>query len=146
MHAVQSIHSGTYCAGIGTKAPKVYVYSVFHPFFEQFVAIKSVSVGVLVLACTLVLMVAYLFTRSVWLSVIMGMTLASLLLDIAGLLPLCGVQLNAVSLVNLSMCAGIGLEFIAHIAHAFMKATGTRCDNYLSLQYKLHLMRACMYT
>lgn len=103
------------------------MYSIFHPFFEQFVSIVPESIAVLVLACTLVLLVSFVFTGSAWLSVIMGLTLASLLLDIAGLLPLCGAQLNAVSLVNMSMCAGIGLEFIAHIAHAFMRATGSRC-------------------
>lgn len=128
-------HSVACCADTDTGPPRVYMYSIFHPFFEQFVSIVSESVAVLVLACTLVLLVSFIFTGSVWLSTILGLTLASLLLDIAGLLPLCGVQLNAVSLVNMSMCAGIGLEFIAHIAHAFMRATGTR---YVSLPSFIH--------
>lgn len=116
-----------FCADSGDSPPRVYMYSIFHPFFEQFVSIVSDSIAVLVMACVLVLLVSFLFTGSLWLSVIIGITLASMLLDIAGVLPLVGVQLNAVSLVNMSMCAGIGLEFIAHIAHAFMRANGTRC-------------------
>jgi Niemann-Pick C1 protein len=120
------------------------MYSVFHPFFEQFVSIVSESVALLLLSCTLVFLVVLAFTGSAWLSVMMGATLASLLLDVAGLLPLCGVQLNAVSLVNLSMCAGIGLEFIAHTSHAFMRATGTRYACPSPLHFIFSLQVACV--
>ena len=37
-----------------------------------------------------------------------------------------GIQLNAVSLVNLVMALGISVEFCAHIMHAFVVAPGTR--------------------
>lgn len=37
-----------------------------------------------------------------------------------GVMAVAGVSLNAVSLVNLVICVGIGVEFCAHIARAFM--------------------------
>ena len=33
-----------------------------------------------------------------------------------------GIQLNAISLVNLAMALGIGVEFAAHISHSFSVA------------------------
>lgn len=36
-----------------------------------------------------------------------------------------GIQLNAISLVNLVMAVGIGVEFFAHLVHAFMRAEGS---------------------
>ena len=37
-----------------------------------------------------------------------------------------GIQLNAVSLVNLAMALGIAVEFCAHVLHAFVLAPGSR--------------------
>ena len=37
-----------------------------------------------------------------------------------------GLKLNAVVMVNLIMSMGIAVEFLAHIARAFMLAQGTR--------------------
>jgi Niemann-Pick C1 protein len=43
-----------------------------------------------------------------------------IVVDIIGTMAVAGVSLNAVSLVNLVICVGIGVEFCAHIARAFM--------------------------
>lgn len=41
---------------------------------------------------------------------------------------LAGMQLNAVSLVNLVMALGIAVEFHVHILHAFCVARGSRAQ------------------
>ena len=41
---------------------------------------------------------------------------------------LAGIQLNAVSLVNLTMALGIAVEFCAHLVHAFLEARGARAE------------------
>ncbi|KAL6758348.1 patched family-domain-containing protein [Haematococcus lacustris] len=43
-----------------------------------------------------------------------------------GAMLLAGIQLNAVSLVNLAMALGIAVEFCAHVLHAFTTAPGSR--------------------
>eukprot|EP00892_Ulva_mutabilis_P006437 jgi/Ulvmu1/4165/UM019_0144.1 len=112
--------------GKNEKGPFVYVYSVFHPFFEQFLTIVWDSVMLLSLSSFLVLLVTFAFTGSPHLSAILAVTIGSLLLGVMGAMHVSGIQLNAVSLVNIAMCAGIGLEFLSHIAHAFLTASGTR--------------------
>lgn len=102
------------------------MYSVFHPFFEQFLTIVWDSVTLLSLSSIVVLLVTLLFTGSLHLSGILAITIGSLMLDVMGAMHISGIQLNAISLVNIAMCAGIGLEFLSHTAHAFLTATGTR--------------------
>jgi Niemann-Pick C1 protein len=46
-------------------------------------------------------------------------TVAMIVVDVAGVMVLWGVSLNAVSLVNLIICVGIGVEFCAHVAKSF---------------------------
>ena len=53
------------------------------------------------------------------------LVLGMLLVDLLGAMYLWGIQLNAVSLVNLVMGLGIGVEFCAHIIHAFMEEEGS---------------------
>lgn len=113
-------------AGKSSRGPFVYVYSVFHPFFEQFLTIVWDSVTLLSLSVVLVLVVTFAFTGSLHLSGVLALTMGSLLLDMMGAMQISGMQLNAVSLVNVAMCAGIGLEFLSHTAHAFLTAIGTR--------------------
>ena len=50
----------------------------------------------------------------------MAITVVMILVDIIGVMAIASVSLNAVSLVNLVICVGIGVEFCAHIARAFM--------------------------
>ncbi len=46
--------------------------------------------------------------------------------DLLGAMVVLGIQLNAVSLVNLVMALGISVEFCAHLVHAFAMAPGPR--------------------
>jgi Niemann-Pick C1 protein len=55
-------------------------------------------------------------------------TLTMLTVDLGASLALCGAQLNAVSLVNLSAAVGVGCEFCAHVLHAFMEEEGSPDD------------------
>jgi hypothetical protein len=73
-----------------------------------------------------VLLACWLFTASLWGSLLLLAHLASLLLHLAGTMRLAGMQLNAVSLVNMAMALGIAVEFCAHVLHAFTVAQGSR--------------------
>ena len=109
------------------------MYSVFHPFFEQYLTVARDAAAVLASSLAAVVAAATLFTASPRLAAVLAAALASLLLDMLGAMALLGVQLNAVSLVNLAMSVGIALEFVVHIAQGFLVALGTRCASYSTL-------------
>jgi Niemann-Pick C1 protein len=52
-------------------------------------------------------------------ALLLTITVTMIVVDVAGVMVLWGVSLNAVSLVNLVICVGIGVEFCAHIAKSF---------------------------
>uniref|UniRef100_A0A452R521 NPC intracellular cholesterol transporter 1 n=1 Tax=Ursus americanus TaxID=9643 RepID=A0A452R521_URSAM len=103
---------------------RVFPYSVFYVFYEQYLTIiddtifnLSVSLGAIFLV-TLVLLGCEL-----WSAVIMCVTIAMILVNMFGVMWLWGISLNAVSLVNLVMSCGISVEFCSHITRAFTVST-----------------------
>ncbi|CAD7674962.1 unnamed protein product [Nyctereutes procyonoides] len=109
---------------------RVFPYSVFYVFYEQYLTIiddtifnLSVSLGAIFLV-TLVLLGCEL-----WSAVIMCVTIAMILVNMFGVMWLWGISLNAVSLVNLVMSCGISVEFCSHITRAFtVSAKGSRVE------------------
>eukprot|EP00798_Chlamydomonas_sp_ICE-L_P025322 gene25323-10977_t len=73
-----------------------------------------------------VFIVSWIITGSFGGSLLMCVVLASMLLHLLGAMLLSDIQVNAVSMVNLAMSLGIGVEFCAHVIHAFGIASGTR--------------------
>ncbi|CAN8276827.1 unnamed protein product [Cochlearia groenlandica] len=73
-----------------------------------------------------IFVVCLLFTSSVWSSAIIVLVLVMILLDLMGMMVILGIQLNAVSVVNLIMSIGIAVEFCVHISHAFLVSNGNR--------------------
>lgn len=105
---------------------QMYPYSIFHIFFEQYLHVVQNSVWLLGGALVGVFAMCWLFTASAWASGLTLLTVAMILMDLLGVMYLWNVQLNAVSVVNLTMALGIAVEFCAHIVHAFLVAAGTR--------------------
>ena len=97
----------------------VFPYSKFYIFFDQYASIKSLTGTLLgtALACILVLTTVLLGSPLTGLAV--TLTVAMIVVDVLGVMALAHVSLNAISLVNLVICMGIGVEFCAHIARAF---------------------------
>ncbi|KAL4425013.1 hypothetical protein ABPG77_002898 [Micractinium sp. CCAP 211/92] len=103
---------------------RVYPYSVFHIFFEQYLSIAGEALALLGSAGVAIFLICLAATGSPWSATLICLTLCMLLVDIMGFMALTGIQLNAVSLVNLVMSLGIGVEFCAHLVHAFMEERG----------------------
>eukprot|EP00887_Chlorella_sp_A99_P002624 scaffold6.g2624.t1 len=101
----------------------VFSFSPFHIFFEQYLTIDGEALVLLGCAAVAVFLICLFATGSPWAASVILATLGMLLVDLAGVMKLWGMQLNAVSLVNLVMSLGIGVEFCAHIMHAFMEET-----------------------
>ena len=104
----------------------MYPYSIFHIFFEQYLYVVKNSIRLLGGALLGVFAVCCLFTSSIWASSIILLVVGMILIDLLGVMYLWDIQLNAVSVVNLTMALGIAVEFCAHIVHAFLVTAGSR--------------------
>ncbi|KAH9654812.1 SSD domain-containing protein [Citrus sinensis] len=81
----------------------IFPYSVFYIFFEQYLDIWRVALINIAVALAIILVV-----------------LVMIVIDLLGVMAILGIQLNAVSVVNLIMSIGIAVEFCVHIVHAFL--------------------------
>ncbi|EIE26672.1 multidrug efflux transporter AcrB transmembrane domain-containing protein [Coccomyxa subellipsoidea C-169] len=106
--------------------PQMYSFSIFHVFFEQYLTIGHDALVLLTFATLAVTAVVYAFTASLWASALICIVLVMILVDLLGVMVVWGIQLNAVSLVNLTMALGISVEFCAHLVHAYVVAPGSR--------------------
>jgi Niemann-Pick C1 protein len=124
--------AGNITGTMGAKGSnfRVFPYSVFYVFYEQYLTIiddtifnLGVSLGSIFLVTMVVL------GCDLWSAVIMCVTIAMILVNMFGVMWLWGISLNAVSLVNLVMSCGISVEFCSHITRAFTVSTkGSRVD------------------
>jgi Niemann-Pick C1 protein len=99
---------------------KVFPYSVFYIFFDQYATIVRLTATLLGSALALILAISSILLGSVRTGAVVTVTVIMIVVDIIGTMAVFNVSLNAVSLVNLVICVGIGVEFCAHIARAFM--------------------------
>jgi Niemann-Pick C1 protein len=106
----------------------IFPYSVFYIFFEQYLYIVNVAFLCLGLACLAVFLVTLALLGNVTMSLLVVFTVAMIEIDVIGIMYLWGINLNAVSTVNLVMAIGISVEFCVHIAHSFMLNHGTRAE------------------
>ncbi|KAK7550011.1 niemann-pick C1 protein precursor [Phyllosticta citricarpa] len=97
----------------------VFPYSKFYIFFDQYASIVRLTLTLVGSALAIIFAVTSLLLGSLATGLVVTLTVVMTLVDIAGTMALAGVSLNAVSLVNLIICVGIGVEFCAHIARAF---------------------------
>lgn len=98
----------------------VFPYSKSYIFFDQYVSIVQVAGTLLGSAVAIIFAITSILLGSVATGAVVTATVVMIVVDIIGSMAISGVSLNAVSLVNLVICVGIGVEFCAHIARAFM--------------------------
>lgn len=103
---------------------KVFPYSLHYVFFDQYAHIIAITQEVLGVGLGAVLLVTALLLGSWRTGSIVTGVVALTVVSVMGVMPLWGVSLNAISLVNLVISLGISVEFCAHIARAFMGASG----------------------
>ncbi|EED21029.1 patched sphingolipid transporter (Ncr1), putative [Talaromyces stipitatus ATCC 10500] len=98
----------------------IFPYSKFYIFFDQYSSIVRLTGTLLGTAVGIIFVVSSALLGSVATGAVVTTTVVMIVVDIIGTMAIVGVSLNAVSLVNLVICVGIGVEFCAHIARAFM--------------------------
>jgi Niemann-Pick C1 protein len=107
-----------------TTGTEVFPYSKFYIFFDQYSTIVRLTVCLIVAALVCIFIVSAVLLGSLRTGAVVAGTVAMIVVNIIGVMAIWGVSLNAVSLVNLVICIGIGVEFCSHIARAFMFPAG----------------------
>ncbi|KAF3917882.1 hypothetical protein ABW20_dc0107538 [Dactylellina cionopaga] len=108
-------------AAIGENiGAEVFPYSSFYIFFDQYTTIVELTQKLLAGAILSVFIISSVLLGSFMTGLAVSITVTMIVVDVIGVMALWGVSLNAVTLVNLVICVGIGVEFCAHIARAFM--------------------------
>ena len=109
---------------------KVFPYSPHYVFFDQFAHIVAITEQILGLGLAAVLLVTALLLGSWRTGTIVTGVVALTVVTVMGVMAVWGIDLNAISLVNLVISLGIAVEFCAHVARAFMSAgTGLPVDH-----------------
>ncbi|XP_049770366.1 NPC intracellular cholesterol transporter 1-like isoform X1 [Schistocerca cancellata] len=99
---------------------KVFPYSVFYVFYEQYLTmwpdtLRSLGISIAAIFVVTVLLMGLDIVSSL----VTTLTIVMIVTDIGGLMYWWGISLNAVSLVNLVMAVGIAVEFCSHLVHSF---------------------------
>lgn len=97
----------------------VFPYSKHYVFFDQYATIVPLTLKLLGSALAVCFIISALLLGSIRTALVVTITVLMILVDIGGAMAVAGVSLNALTLVNLVICVGIGVEFCAHIARAF---------------------------
>jgi len=104
---------------------EVFPYSIFYVFFDQYAHTVAITQEVLGLGLGSVLFVTAILLGSWRTATIVTGVVAMTVVSVMGVMPIWGISLNALSLVNLVISLGIAVEFCAHIARAFMSVTSS---------------------
>lgn len=103
---------------------EVFAYSIFYVFYEQYLTIVSaaaLNLGLCV--CSIYLISFVLLGFDFYAAFLIVLTILFIIIDMFGLMYLWDIPLNAISVVNLVMTIGIGVEFCSHIVRAFTLST-----------------------
>ncbi|XP_071347267.1 NPC intracellular cholesterol transporter 1 [Trachinotus anak] len=99
---------------------KVFAYSVFYVFYEQYLTIAyDTALNLSVSLAAIFVVSTVLLGFELWSAVLVSLTIAMILVNMFGVMWLWDISLNAISLVNLVMSCGISVEFCSHIVRAF---------------------------
>ncbi|XP_071646320.1 NPC intracellular cholesterol transporter 1 homolog 1b [Temnothorax longispinosus] len=108
-------------AKVSEQKVHVFPYSVFYVFYEQYLTIWQETLSSISLSIAVIFVVTLFLTGlSLFSALIVVLTVLMIIIDLAGLMYWWNVSLNAVSLVNLVMAAGISVEFCSHIVHSYI--------------------------
>jgi Niemann-Pick C1 protein len=98
----------------------VFPYSLHYVFFDQYLHVVAITQEILGLGLASVLLVTALLLGSWRSGIIVTGVVGLTTVSVMGAMGIWGINLNAVSLVNLVISLGIAVEFCAHVARAFM--------------------------
>uniref|UniRef100_A0A7G3ABJ9 Putative cholesterol transport protein n=1 Tax=Lutzomyia longipalpis TaxID=7200 RepID=A0A7G3ABJ9_LUTLO len=107
----------------------IFPYSVFYVFYEQYLTIWEDSLFSLGMSMLCIFGITFLVTGFDIVSALtVFLVVLMILINMLGLMWAWSITLNAVSLVNLVVSVGIGVEFVSHIVRSYTRAIGDHMD------------------
>lgn len=111
---------------------EIFPYCVFFIFYEQYLTIWEDTIFSLGISLLAIFLVTFFITGFDIVSAGMVLFMVLLILiNMCGMMWAWGITLNAISLVNLVVSVGIGVEFVSHIIRSYKNASGTRQERAL---------------
>nr|XP_023012614.1 Niemann-Pick type protein homolog 1B-like [Leptinotarsa decemlineata] len=109
---------------INIPGVEIFPYGVFYVYYEQYLTIWADTLMSLAYAVIGVFVTHMIFTGfNIFSSATVTVTVIMTVAHMMGLMWAWNISLNAISLVNLVMSVGIGVEFCGHIVHSFVHST-----------------------
>ena len=111
-----------------------YATGYTYRFFEQYLFTKRDLIRTVLYAALGVFLATFVFLVSWRSSLVLCLTIAMTVVELAGIIPESeaslknGLRLNAFSIVNLTICVGMTIEFTAHIVHCFITTAGANTN------------------
>lgn len=104
----------------------IFPYCVFFIFYEQYLTIWDDAIFSLGISLVAIFAVTFVITGLDIISAGMVLFMVLMILfNMCGMMWAWGITLNAISLVNLVVCVGIGVEFVSHIIRSYKNSTGS---------------------
>lgn len=108
---------------------KFFPYCVFFVFYEQYLTIWKDSLFSLGISLLAIFLVTFIITGfDIISSLFVLFFIITILINMGGMMWLWNITLNAISLVNLVVSAGIGVEFVSHIIRSYKGYSGNNYE------------------
>ncbi|XP_012231499.1 protein patched [Linepithema humile] len=95
-------------------------------FWEQYMDLRSWLGFALLTALGVSVVVVAVLLLNMWAALLVGISLASVVLQLLGIMGIFGIKLSAVSAVLLVVSVGIAVHFTVHICLSFITSVGSR--------------------
>ncbi|KAF1319404.1 Niemann-pick c1 protein, partial [Globisporangium splendens] len=103
----------------------VWVFSLTYVFFDQYLTVVRDTYLLVGLALAAIFVIHAIYFGGLFYPLVVALAAANIVIQVMGLMRPNDILLNGLSMVNLIIAAGIGVEFCGHYVRMFAKARGT---------------------
>jgi Niemann-Pick C1 protein len=103
----------------------VWVFSLTYVFFDQYLTVVRDTYLLVGLALVAIFVIHAIYFGGLFYPLVVALAAANIVIQVMGLMRPNDILLNGLSMVNLIIAAGIGVEFCGHYVRMFAKARGT---------------------
>merc|ERR1711865_825621 len=103
-----------------------YIYGLVTLYWEQYIGIEARLYTLCAICVAGIVVTTMLVEFSFLVALLMLLLLSSFAIEMVGSIVLLDLRLNAFSLVNVVVSIGFAVEYMVHLTHSFMVATGTK--------------------